>query len=253
MTTMPTPNMSGRFSAEPADSSIIADTTQRLIAGSLRSGFITADTHADERYVPQLIANQGGRTMEDALIHELDHLPGKLTQGSLDFAYLTRLKKNEENAAGLLNLAKGHTEPQAFVSAGEDASALVGKAGVNMFGSRAGSLNAESTMTSVALLAQLKNDPGLFKQNRLIIENALNSFGASPITEQVPIKIVSKRSINTPAPGLMYMVDRSSQQLLGVFRLMQHPPGSIDPQKPPTQQTARSQAFKSYIQEHLVL
>ena len=217
-----------------------------------RSGkFIEVNIDGAKRYYQHFGSNEGA--MSNALIHELDHLPGKLTQGSLDFAYLTRLKKNEENAAGLLNLAKGHTEPQAFVSAGEDASALVGKAGVNMFGSRAGSLNAESTMTSVALLAQLKNDPGLFKQNRLIIENALNSFGASPITEQVPIKIVSKRSINTPAPGLMYMVDRSSQQLLGVFRLMQHPPGSIDPQKPPTQQTARSQAFKSYIQEHLVL
>jgi len=212
--------------------------------------FIEVNIDGAQRYYQHFGSNEGA--MSNALIHELDHLPGKLTQGSLDFAYLTRLNKNEENAAGLLNLAKGHTGPQAFVSAGEDASALVGKTGVNMFGSRAGSLNAESTMTSVALLAQLKTDPALFKQNRTMIENALNSFGASAITEQVPIKIVSKRSINTPAPGLMYMVDRSSQQLLGVFRLMQHPPGAIDPQKPPTQQAARSQAFKGYIQEHLV-
>ena len=217
-----------------------------------RSGkFIEVNIDGAKRYYQHFGSNEGA--MSNALIHELDHLPGKLTQGSLDFAYLTRLNKNEENAAGLLNLAKGHTAPQAFVSAGEDASALVGKTGVNMFGSRAGSLNAESTMTSVALLAQLKNDPALFKQNRTMIENALNSFGASPITEQVPIRIVSKRSINTPAPGLMYMVDRSSQQLRGVFRLMQHPPGSTDPQNPPTQQAARSQAFKGYIQEHLVL
>ena len=212
--------------------------------------FIEINIDGAKRYYQHFGSNEGA--MSNALIHELDHLPGKLTQGSLDFAYLTRLNKNEENAAGLLNLAKGHTEPQAFVNAGEDVSALVGKTGVNMFGSRAGSLNAESTMTSVALLAQLKSDPALFKQNRTMIENALNAFGVLPITEQVPIKIVSKRSINTPAPGLMYMVDRGSQQLLGVFRLMQHPPGSTDLHKPPTQQAARSQAFKSYIQEHLV-
>ena len=76
MTTTPMSNMPSRFSTESTDSSIIADITQGLIAGSLRSGFITADTHADERYVPQLIANQGGRTMEDALIHELDNSNG---------------------------------------------------------------------------------------------------------------------------------------------------------------------------------
>lgn len=86
MTTTPMPNMSGRFSTEPADSSIIADTTQRLIAGSLRSGFIVADTRADERYVPQLIANQGGRTMEDALIHELDNSNGF----SMSVAFVTQ-------------------------------------------------------------------------------------------------------------------------------------------------------------------
>lgn len=86
MTTTPMPNMSGSFSTEPTDSSIIADITQGLIAGSLRSGFITADTRADERYVPQLIANQGGRTMEDALIHELDNSNGF----SMSVAFVTQ-------------------------------------------------------------------------------------------------------------------------------------------------------------------
>ena len=37
MTTTPMPNMPGRFSTESTDSSIIADVTQGLIAGSLRS------------------------------------------------------------------------------------------------------------------------------------------------------------------------------------------------------------------------
>ncbi|MGF6094141.1 hypothetical protein [Pseudomonas sp. 18175] len=213
--------------------------------------FIEVNIDGSKRYYQHFGSNEGA--MSNALIHELDHLPGKLTQGSLDFAYLTRLRKNEENAAGLLNLAKGHTLPSELVSAGEDASSLVGKTGVNMFGSRAGSLNAESTMTSVALLAQLKNDPALFKQNRTMIENALNAFGGAPIIDQVPIKIVSKRAINTPAPGLMYMVDRSTHQLLGVYRLMQHPPGTVNVKQPPTEQTGRNQALKQYIQEHLVL
>ena len=212
--------------------------------------FLEVNIDGAKRYYQNLGSPESA--MSNALIHELDHLPGTHTSGTFDFSYLTGLNNSSENAAGLLNLAKGHTEPHELVSAGQDASDLIGKTGANMYGSRAGSLNAESTMTSVALLAQLKTNPALFKQNRTMIENALNSFGASAITEQVPIKIVSKRSINTPAPGLMYMVDRSSQQLLGVFRLMQHPPGAIDPQKPPFQQPARSQAFKSYIQEHLV-
>jgi hypothetical protein len=203
-----------------------------------------------KRYYQHFGSSEGA--MSNALIHELDHLPGAVSQGTLDFAYLTRLRKNEENAAGLLNLANGHTDPKVLVLPGADVPDLVSKTGVNMFGSRAGSLNAESTMTSVALLSQLKTDPHLFKQNRAMIEAAQAAFGASPITDQVPIKIVSKRSARAPAPGLIYAMEQGSRKLLGVYRLMQQPPGTAFPEHPLTHQAARDQAFKAYVQEHLV-
>lgn len=212
--------------------------------------FMEVNIDGAKHYYQHFGSHEGA--MSNALIHELDHLPGPVSQGTLDFAYLTRLRKNEENAAGLLNLAKGHTDPGVLVLPGEDAPELVSKKGVNMFGSRAGSLNAESTMTSVALLSQLKTDPTLFKQNRAMIEAAQAAFGASPITDQVPIKIVSKRSARVPAPGLIYAMEQGSRKLIGVYRLMQQPPGTVLLERPPTHQAARDQAFKAYVQEHLV-
>lgn len=212
--------------------------------------FMEVNIDGAKHYYQHFGSQEGA--MSNALIHELDHLPGPVSQGTLDFAYLTRLRKNEENAAGLLNLAQGHTDPEVLVLPGADAPDLVSKTGVNMFGSRAGSLNAESTMTSVALLSQLKTDPNLFKQNRAMIESAQAAFGASPITDQVPIKIVSKRSARAPAPGLIYAMEQGSRKLIGVYRLMQQPPGTVLPERPPTHQPARDQAFKAYAQEHLV-
>lgn len=193
-----------------------------------------------------------GGAMSNALIHELDHLPGTVTQGSVDFAYLTRLEKNTENARGLLNLAKGHVDPADLLLPGSEAPELVGKTGVSMYGSRAGSMNAESTMTSVALLSQLKTDPALFKQNRTMIEEALTTFGAQPITDQVGIRIVSKRSVGEPGPQLIYAVDEASGKLIGVYKRMPQPPGAAKPEQPPTTQVARNQAFKNHVQEHLV-
>ncbi len=139
--------------------------------------FMEVNIDGAKHYYQHFGSQEGA--MSNALIHELDHLPGPVSQGTLDFAYLTRLRKNEENAAGLLNLAQGHTDLGVLVLPGADAPDLVSKTGVNMFGSRAGSLNAESTMTSVALLSQLKTDPTLFKQNRAMIEAAQAAFGAS--------------------------------------------------------------------------
>ena len=212
--------------------------------------FMEVNIDGAKHYYQHFGSQEGA--MSNALIHELDHLPGPVSQGTLDFAYLTRLRKNEENAAGLLNLAQGHTDPGVLVLPGADAPNLVSKTGVNMFGSRAGSLNADSTMTSVALLSQLKTDPKLFKQNRAMIEAAQAAFGELPITDQVPIKIVSKRSARAPAPGLIYAIEQGSRKLIGVYRLMQQPPGTVLPERPPTHQPARDQAFKAYVQEHLV-
>ena len=212
--------------------------------------FMEVNIDGAKRYYQHFGSHEGA--MSNALIHELDHLPGPVSRGTLDLAYLTRLRTDEENAAGLLNLANGHTDPAVLVLPGEDAPVLVGKTGVNMYGSRAGNLNAESTMTSVALLSQLKTDPNLFKQNRAIIEAAQAAFGELPITDQVPIRIVSKRSARAPAPGLIYAMEQGSRKLIGVYRLMQQPPGTVLPERPPTHQPARDQAFKAYVQEHLV-
>ncbi|MCF5687595.1 hypothetical protein [Pseudomonas sp. PA-1-3F] len=208
--------------------------------------FMEVNIDGAKRYYQHFGSHEGA--MSNALIHELDHLPGPVSRGTLDFAYLTRLRTDEENAAGLLNLAKGHTDPAVLALPGEDAPDLVSKTGINMYGSRAGSLNGESTMTSVALLSQLKTDPNLFKQNRAIIEAAQAAFGELPITDQVPIRIASENS----APGLIYAMDQGSKKLIGVYRLMQQPPGTVLPDRPPKYQPAREKAFKAYVQEHLV-
>lgn len=212
--------------------------------------FLEVNIDGAKHYYQHFGSHEGA--MSNALIHELDHLPGTVTQGSVDFAYLTRLDTNSENARGLLNLAKGHVGRDALLLPGEDAPALVGKTGVSMYGSRAGSMNAESTMTSVALLAQLKTDPALFKQNRAMIEAAQTAFGAEPITDQVGIKIVSKRSVSQPAPALVYAFDETHGELVGVFKLMPQPPGVAKVEQAPLEQAARNQAFKRYVQEHLV-
>lgn len=212
--------------------------------------FMEVNIDGAKRYYQHFGSHEGA--MSNALIHELDHLPGPVSRGTLDLAYLTRLRTDEENAAGLLNLANGHTDPAVLVLPGQDAPDLVSKTGINMFGSRAGSLNGESTMTSVALLSQLKTDPNLFKQNRAIIEAAQAAFGELPITDQVPIRIASERAAIAPAPGLIYAMDQGSKKLIGVYRLMQQPPGTVLPERPPTHQPARDQAFKAYVQEHLV-
>ena len=212
--------------------------------------FLEVNIDGAKRYYQHFGSHEGA--MSNALIHELDHLPGTVTQGSVDFAYLTRLDKNTENARGLLNLAKGHVARDELLLPGEDAPRLVGKTGVSMYGSRAGSMNAESTMTTVALLSQLKTDPVLFKQNRTMIEKALATFGAKPITDQVGIKIVSKRSISEPVPQMIYAVDETSGKLIGLYKLTPQPPGAAKSQQPPTTQVARNQAFKNYVQEHLV-
>lgn len=212
--------------------------------------FMEVNIDGAKRYYQHFGSHEGA--MSNALIHELDHLPGKVAQGTLDFAYLTRLDKNTENARGLLNLAKGHTAPHELLLPGEDAPALVGKTGVSMYGSRAGSMNAESTMTSVALLSQLKTDPALFKQNRAMIERALSEFGVAPITDQVGIKIVSKRSVSQPAPALMYAVHEASGELIGVYQLMSQFPGAATCEQAALSQPARNHAFKCYVQEHLV-
>ena len=213
--------------------------------------FLEINIDGAKHYYQHFGSHEGA--MSNALIHELDHLPGTVTQGTLDFSYLTRLDKDTENARGLLNLAKGHVAPKDLLLPGSDASALVGRTGVSMYGSRAGSMNAESTMTSVALLAQLKTDPALFKQNRAMIEHAQATFGPAPITDQVPVKIVSKRAIQTPAPLLIYAFDLRNQELLGVYRQMKKTRESTyDIDGPPIDQASRNGEFKQYVQRHIV-